>query len=242
MAISAYRKVGLEVPVSALWLFARAGIGVCVAMLLMPNALRAESLTINSVPAGASVEINGSLVGQTPYKVDYPGGYFHKTHTAFSERLEHAIVLRISKNGFVARQITLSDGPFQWVGLTGHHHGTYFLLKADHFELKLDSTDYPGDAALGDEERPGPIRARTKAASAKSETNATGTVAIKSDPSGADIYVDGKFAGQTPSTFHLAIGTHQVEIRNAGRKSWTREIDISKDSEITLHPALAADP
>jgi len=54
--------------------------------------------------------------------------------------------------------------------------------------------------------------------------------------------VDGKFAGQTRSTFRLAIGTHQVEIKNAGRKSWLREIDISKDREITLHPWLAADP
>lgn len=227
---------------SALSLFGRAGIGVYAALFLMPNALRAESLTINCVPAGANVQINGRLVGQTPDKVEYPGGHFHKTHTAFSERLEHPILLCISKNGFIARSITLSEGPFQWVGLTGDHHGTYFLPKADHFELKLEWTDYPGEAALGNEERPGPIRAHAKSASAKSEISATGTLVINSEPWGADSFVDGKFAGQTRSTFRLAIGTHQVEIKNAGRKSWLREIDISKDREITLHPWLAADP
>ncbi len=242
MATSEESKTGLEVSLTSPPLLVRIGLIVCAAFFPIANVARAESLTINSVPAGANVEINGSLVGQTPYKVDYPGGYFHKTHTAFGERLEHPIVLRVSKAGFIARQITLSDGPFQWVGLTGHHHGTYFLLKADHFELKLDSTEEPGDAALGDEERPGPMRGHTKAASTKSEVNGTGTVAIHSDPSGADIYVDGKFAGQTPSTFHLATGTHQVEIRDAGRKSWSREIEISKDSEVTLQPILAVDP
>ncbi len=222
-------------------------VGAFVAALMMgaPNA-SGESLKITSVPAGANVEINGSLVGQTPFTVEYPGGYFHKTHVAFSERLEHPMVVRVSKNGFIPRQVTLSDGPFEWVGVTGHHHGTYFLLRADHFELKLESADFPGDAALGDEERPGPLRAHPRAVSgavsSAGATKETGTVAINSDPAGADIYVDGKFAGQTPSTVHLVVGEHKVELTITGKKTWSREIDISKDSEITLHPALAAGP
>lgn len=182
------------------------------------------------------VQINGSRVSQTPYKVDDPGGYFHKTHTAFSEPREHPIVPHISKNGFISRQITLSDGRFQWMGLRGYPRGTYFLLKADPFERKLDSTDDPGDRSLGDEQRPGPIRAHTKAAGPKPEITATDTSAIRSEPSGADIHVGAKFSGPTSSLRKRATGTHPVEIRNTGRKSWSGETDIPKDSEITLRP------
>jgi len=104
------------------------------------------------------------------------------------------------------------------VGLTGHPHGTNFRRKADHFEPKPDSTGDPGDTSLGDKEVPGPIRAPTKAASAKPAIRRTGTPAIHWEPSGADICVEGKFAGSRPSTFYLAIGTHPVKIRNTGRR------------------------
>jgi PEGA domain-containing protein len=95
-------------------------------------ALRAESFSITSSPVGAAVEIDGVVVGTTPFHADYPGGYFHKTHTVFSPRLEHRMILRVSKDGYVLQQITLTDGPFDWIGVTGKHHGKYFLLRSDH--------------------------------------------------------------------------------------------------------------
>ncbi len=74
---------------------------------------RAESFNITSAPSGANVEIDGALVGTTPFHTDYPGGYFHKTHTAFGARLEHAMTLRISKDGYATQQITITDGPYE---------------------------------------------------------------------------------------------------------------------------------
>src|ERR1700722_12992428 len=114
-----------------------AGVGVFAAIA---PGVRAESFKITSTPAGASVEIDGAVVGTTPFEADYPGGYFHKTHTVFSTRLEHRMVLKVSKDGYVLQQITLTDGPFDWIGVTGKHHGKYFLLRSDHYELKLDPT------------------------------------------------------------------------------------------------------
>ena len=110
-----------------------------LASSLLAAATRAESLTITTSPPGATVEINGAVAGTTPYKIDYPGSYFHKPHTAFSARLEHAFTVRISKEGYLAQQITLTNGPFEWVAVTGRHRGNYFLLKADHFEIKLEA-------------------------------------------------------------------------------------------------------
>ena len=202
-----------------------------------------EALKITSEPAGASVEINGTLVGQTPVTLEYPGVFFHKPHTAFGERLGHAMVLKISKSGFVAKQVILSDGPFDWIGLTGKRHGTYFVIRSDHFESKLDSMSELSGGALGDEEHPGPLRNARRTAEPVAEFSGdTGSVNVSSDPLGAEIFVDGKFAGQTPSTLHVSGGMHKIEIKAEGRAVWVRELEITKGSSVSVRPTLAASP
>lgn len=63
-------------------------------------------------------------------------------------------------------------------------------------------------------------------------------VSITSDPSGADIYVDGAFIGDTPSTLHLSTGEHTIKIEIAGKKTWERQLDVLKDSKLTLSATL----
>lgn len=58
-----------------------------VLLIFAPSA-DAKTLKITSNPSGATVEINGVVVGTTPYEKDFPGGYFSKTVTAFGKRLE----------------------------------------------------------------------------------------------------------------------------------------------------------
>jgi hypothetical protein len=110
--------------------------GVLAAFVLAPLSC-AESLNITRAPAGANVEIDGALVGTTPFHTDYPGGFFHKTHTVFGSRLKHAMTLRVSKDGYAAQQITITDGPYEWLSVNGKRHGNYFVLKSDHFDMKL---------------------------------------------------------------------------------------------------------
>lgn len=113
---------------------------VVLAALAAPDSrTRAEALKITSTPSGATVEINGVVVGTTPYRVEYPGGYFHKPHAVFAARLEHALVARISMSGFASQQITLAEGPLEWLSVTGKRAGKYWLLKSDHFEVKLEA-------------------------------------------------------------------------------------------------------
>jgi hypothetical protein len=64
-------------------------------------------------------------------------------------------------------------------------------------------------------------------------------VAIASDPAGAEIYVDGKFVGQTPSTIRLPSGTHRIEVKSQGKQNWQRDLEVLKDSELRLRPVLA---
>lgn len=210
------------------------GVAALVAALAAMTPLaRAESFSVTSSPAGAAVEIDGAVVGTTPFRVDYPGGYFHKTHVVFSARLEHRMVLRVSKDGYVLREITLTDGPFDWIGVTGKHHGKYYLLRADHYELKLEAV--ARESGVG---RAGPIHPHGTELREEDATGETGNVAIASDPVGAEIYVDGKFVGQTPSTIPLPAGTHHVEVKAAGRMHWERDLTVVRESQVNLKAVL----
>ncbi len=214
-----------------------------LASFLLAAATRAESLTITTSPPGATVEINGAVAGTTPYHVEYPGSYFHKPHTAFSARLEHAFTVRISKEGYLAQQVTLSNGPFEWVAVTGRHRGNYFLLKADHFEIKLEAISVGNGSSSEAYANAGPMRPPAAATEALRSTEARsnsegGSVAITSEPPDADIYIDGKFVGQTPSTIRLAAGSHHVEVRVQSRQTWERDLEVLKDSQLSLHAVV----
>jgi S1-C subfamily serine protease len=108
-------------------------------LLFCPALVSADTLKITSKPSGAKVEIDGVAVGSTPFEKEYPGGYFRKTKTALGTRLEHGMVARISLSGYVTKEIRLTDGPNDWISLNGHHHGEYWLLKGDHFEVELQA-------------------------------------------------------------------------------------------------------
>jgi hypothetical protein len=229
-----------------------------VALSALATPACADVLTITSSPSGANVEIDGQPVGPTPYKIDYPGGYFHKTHSVFGERLEHSMLLRVSKDGYLSQQVTITTGPFEWVGLTGRHHGTYFLLRSDTFKIRLDPVSTRGefsDTSSG----AGPIPAyngkrdndRSVAGSEGILNNShqvdgsqanSGALTITSDLIGEDIFIDGKFAGQTPSTIHLSAGSHHVEVKSPGKKPLIRDLEVTAGSELTLHAVSEAAP
>ncbi|HYY70121.1 MAG TPA: PEGA domain-containing protein [Terriglobales bacterium] len=60
-----------------------------------------------------------------------------------------------------------------------------------------------------------------------SAATAQATMQIESVPSGADIELDGAFAGNTPSSLGIATGEHTIKITKAGYKPWERKIRIS---------------
>src|SRR5450755_116147 len=76
---------------------------------LFPVTASADKLRITSVPSGASIHINGVLVGTTPYEKEIPGGYLHKTKTTIGSRLEHPMVARLTLDGYAAKEIQLTE-------------------------------------------------------------------------------------------------------------------------------------
>lgn len=112
---------------------------LCAFASFLTARVSAETLTITSTPPGATVEINGIIVGTTPFEKDYPGGYFHRTRTSLGSRLEHPLIARLNLAGYATKEIPLTEGPMEWISLNGRKHGEYFLLKTSRFDVQLDS-------------------------------------------------------------------------------------------------------
>jgi hypothetical protein len=63
-------------------------------------------------------------------------------------------------------------------------------------------------------------------------------VTVKSTPDGADITLDGKFAGSTPSTFQIKSGDHSIKIELSGFVPWEKSLTIAPGGQITLNANL----
>ena len=61
---------------------------------------------------------------------------------------------------------------------------------------------------------------------------------LESNPSGADVEIDGSFVGNTPSDVTIAEGEHTVSIKKSGFKDWERKMKISAGSNVHLTAEL----
>ncbi len=66
-----------------------------------------------------------------------------------------------------------------------------------------------------------------------------GSISIKSNPSGATVFIDGREIGITPvSASELTPGMHNVDVRMDGYEDWKESIDIIPNKEVKLTPTL----
>src|SRR5579863_151447 len=68
--------------------------------------------------------------------------------------------------------------------------------------------------------------------------SARGTVNVSSNPTGADVLVDGDFVGNSPAALKLMPGKHAVTVKASGYKDWSKEISIQSGSEVQLTASL----
>ncbi len=97
-------------------------------------------------------------------------------------------------------------------------------------DLKLDIAKFqPAVAASGQ-----------GAASAVATSSAK--LQLESNPSGADIDVDGNFVGSTPSDIQVSEGEHIVSVKKAGFTNWERKVKVSAGSNVHLSAELEKAP
>ncbi len=62
---------------------------------------------------------------------------------------------------------------------------------------------------------------------------------VRSDPSSADIYIDGSFSGTTPDTLNsIASGRHKVEVKKDGYKVWSKRVKVKAGEETSAFARL----
>ncbi|MHC4914547.1 MAG: PEGA domain-containing protein [Planctomycetota bacterium] len=73
----------------------------------------------------------------------------------------------------------------------------------------------------------------------KPAVSGRGKLVISSKPERADLYVDGKYVGTTPSReLSLPAGPVKVRIEKKGYKTWERSVTVLKDNTVSVAPEL----
>src|SRR5215467_2621463 len=67
---------------------------------------------------------------------------------------------------------------------------------------------------------------------------AKGTINVSSNPTGADVLLDGNFVGNTPASLKIPGGKHTVTVKMSGQKDWSRDITVEPGSEVQLAATL----
>jgi hypothetical protein len=96
-------------------------------------------------------------------------------------------------------------------------------------DIPLDASKFAPDPALS-------------VAAPKPSATGTGTtlssIEIKSIPDGAEITVDDKYFGSTPSTLHLAAGDHRIKLEKSGFKTWEKVLTVTSGDSATVNAPL----
>lgn len=65
-----------------------------------------------------------------------------------------------------------------------------------------------------------------------------GVCSISSEPSGARVYLEGKYKGITPVVFHTDEGNHSLKIKKTGYGTLSKEVNVSFDEPFVLKEKL----
>jgi len=74
--------------------------------------------------------------------------------------------------------------------------------------------------------------------SAAASPPATVKCSFSSTPAGAEVTLDGRYVGSTPSVVGVAVGDHVVVMTMAGFVQWKRDLSVSSGSELTVNAVL----
>jgi hypothetical protein len=108
-------------------------------------------------------------------------------------------------------------------------------------DIPLDPAKFAAPAPSKQEGSATTSQPPAAAAGAQSENGsevALSTVEIKSTPDGAEITVDDKYMGSTPSTLRLSAGDHKIKVEKLGFKPWEKTLTVSSGGATTVNATL----
>ena len=125
-------------------------------------------------------------------------------------------------------------------GITVYYQDDNGKLRKQSYALVApDAKANPVAAAAPVATNPGPAPA---AAAVPRIPPQTVKCSFTSTPAGAEVTVDGRFAGSTPSVLALGAGNHVVVVSMRGCAQWKRDLAVSSGSELTVNAILQKVP
>jgi hypothetical protein len=100
-------------------------------------------------------------------------------------------------------------------------------------DIPLDPSKFAPDPTLGVSVPP-PVSQEGTATS----DSTVSSVEIKSTPDGAEITVDDKYRGSTPSTLKLTSGEHKIRVEKTGFKPWEKVLTVNGGEHTTVNASL----
>jgi hypothetical protein len=158
------------------------------------------SLLVTTLPGGATVAVDGAPRGTAPVTVT---GLAAGSHT-----------VTLSKAGYT------------------DYTGTLTLPAGKTTMLNITLVTAPASAGTAAPSLQGPrataSAAATQAAAGTPPPAGTGSLTIRSDPAGANVYLDGEKAGTTPATLRdIPAGTHRLLLTLQGYPDISRTVEIA---------------
>ncbi len=205
------------------------------------------SIFLESEPSNANISLNGKDIGTTPASLNTVPHGIHlvevikdghevwrrkvKVEPGKKKSLTAALQLQtgsVNVESNPAKAMIYLDGKYVGtapVSLKSIPPGTHEL------EIKLDGYDVWSELVNVE-------AGKEKVLTASLQMN-TGSVMIESEPAKAIIYFNGNKIGQTPDIIIPdSIGTHFVEVKKEGYKTWTKSVDIEPGKEKTFSAIL----
>ena len=106
-------------------------------------------------------------------------------------------------------------------------------------DIPLDPKRFATQTTVNPEAGAAPVQpAATAAQNGSGAGAALSTVDIKSTPDGAEITVDEKFMGSTPSSLRLGAGDHKIRVEKPGFKTWERTMTVGAGASAKVDAAL----
>src|SRR5436190_6692516 len=104
-------------------------------------------------------------------------------------------------------------------------HSTMSLGGSVDDACKAINKDWPekGIARAAAAASPAPVAVAAPMAAQMAAPELAAKLAVSSTPAGADIEIDGAFAGSTPSSLSLSTGDHTVAVKKNGYRAWERK-------------------
>ncbi|MDD3656572.1 MAG: PEGA domain-containing protein [Atribacterota bacterium] len=219
--------------------------------------LRYGTLSINSNPSGAGVFLDNQYKGDTPLNLkDVPVGQYSikLVLSGYEDWNSSVAVLPILTVKIAADLVPLAKPAVGSIAVNSNPQGArVYLDNAYKGQTPLNLRDitvgrHTLKLVLADYQEWNSEITITSSQTARifadlEYQRATGSIAVNSNPKGADIYLDDNYEGLTPLNLtQISVGSHIIKLILPGYREWISEITVSSEQVSRISVDLESQP